>query len=312
MINNSQLTNTILMVRPVDFVFNEQTAQDNEFQRKLASGNATQLALQEFEGAVNQLQNEGVRVLVVEKDPDLPALPDAVFPNNWFGTDSEGTVHVFPMKTPNRRAETGQLDQALGLIEEQGLEVKEVMDWEAILGEGAVLEGTGSLILDRVNQKVYAAISERTQIKATLHFAEKIGYKAILFHTKSTNGSPYYHTNVVMSIGQKMALVCLECIPDSNERAQVKSELASTHTVVEISIDQLEKRFCGNLLQVLDGQGKPITILSSTAFEGLTSIQRSEMESFGRLVPIAIPTIEFVGGGSIRCMMAEIFCPPMK
>lgn len=307
--NTPQLTNTILMVRPVDFVFNEQTAQDNEFQRQLTSGNATQLALQEFESAVERLNNEGVQVLVVEKDTDLPALPDAVFPNNWFGTDSNGIVHIFPMKTPNRKAETGQLDQVLGLLEEKGFDVREVVEWESLLGEGAVLEGTGSLILDRKNKKVYAALSERTQKEATLKFAEQLGFEAILFRTRSTNGSPYYHTNVVMSIGEKVALVCLECIPDSNERDFVKKTLSDTHTVVEISIDQLEKGFCGNLLQVLAGNGKAITVLSATAFEHLSPIQRSELENFGPLVPIAIPTIEYVGGGSIRCMMAEIFCP---
>jgi len=297
------------MVRPVDFAFNEQTAEDNEFQNALNDQNVQVKALAEFEGAIAILQEAGVQVLVVEKNFDSPSMPDAVFPNNWFGTDSEGNVHVFPMKTENRIAETGQLGQVLGLLEKEGLIVNNVLDWQEILGTGTVLEGTGSLILDRVNKLVYAAISERTQKHATLQFARETGYDAILFHTESSKGSPYYHTNVVMSIGERVAVVCLECIPDLMERDWVKSSLEETHSVITISRDQLEKGFCGNLLQVQDGEGKPVTVLSSTAFSMLTKIQKDQLESFGKLIPVPIPTIETVGGGSIRCMMAEIFCP---
>lgn len=304
-----QLTNTILMVRPTDFVFNEQTAVDNEFQHKLAGENATEKALAEFDHAVEALKQSGVEVLVVEKDPNLPAMPDAVFPNNWFGTDSEGTVHIFPMKTENRRAETLQIDQVLGLLDKAGFEVDREMNWEEALGKGVVLEGTGSLILDRVNRVVYAAISERTQKEAVLKFAEAMRMEPVLFHTQSSVGKEYYHTNVVMSIGEKLAVVCFECVPDKAERTMLKEKLSRFHTVMEISREQLEKAFCGNMLQVRGGNGQPVMVMSSTAFEGLTSAQATEMEKFGKLLPIHIPTIEYVGGGSIRCMMAEIFCP---
>lgn len=297
------------MVRPVDFVFNEQTAQDNEFQNELTDQNPTELALKEFDQAVKSFQSVGVEVLIVEKDSELAAMPDAVFPNNWFGTDSEGNVHIFPMKTLNRRAETEQLDQVLGLLEDAGFEVNAELDWTDKLGENAILEGTGSLILDRVNHVVYAAISERTQPEAVKKFAAEMGYEPVLFHTQSSKGFPYYHTNVVMSIGTNLAVVCLDCIPDEKERALVQSKLSTFHTVVEISIEQLEQGFCGNLLQVKESNGNAITVLSSTAYQYLSEAQKAELKTFGNLLPISIPTIEHVGGGSIRCMMAEIFCP---
>lgn len=307
--NLRQISNIILMVRPVDFAFNEQTAVDNEFQNVITDRNVGAEAVAEFEGAVALLRAEGVQVLIVEKDPASSSMPDAVFPNNWFGTDELGNVHVFPMKTENRRAETSQLTQALSLLKNQGLEVNQIQDWTQKLGDGAVMEGTGSLILDRVNKIVYAALSERTQKEPTLQFARETGYDAVLFHTESSKGAPYYHTNVVMSIGEKMALVCLDCIPDPMEREWVRSSLDETHHVVAISREQLEKGFCGNLLQVQDGKGNPVTVLSSTAYSMLTESQKKELATFGKLLPVPIPTIEAVGGGSIRCMMAEIFCP---
>jgi hypothetical protein len=308
---DQQITNAILMVRPADFRFNEQTAGDNEFQHTLKEGNAGQQALTEFENAVNILKARGVEVLVVEKQADYTEMPDAVFPNNWFGTDGEGRLHIFPMKTANRRAETSQLPQVKALISEAGFAINGELEWETMLPENAILEGTGSLILDRKNKIMYAAISERTNKAAAEIFARKMGYEAILFQTRSSKGFPYYHTNVVMSIGEKMAVVCLECIPGVVERETVRASLLQTHTLVTIGIKQLEDGFCGNLLQVKDGHGNPITVLSQTAFGALTPEQKNRMSAFGELVPVPIPTIEFVGGGSIRCMMAEIFNPKM-
>jgi hypothetical protein len=306
---HQQTTETLLMVRPEDFAFNEQTATDNEFQHSLPGQDVRSLALAEFQGAVALLRLEGVEVLVVEKQPGTPSMPDAVFPNNWLGTDAEGTVHVFPMKTPNRQAETGQLPQVLSLLAGAGFSTPVLRDWRLELGAGAVLEGTGSLIFDRVHKVVYAALSERTQKEATLHFAQRVGYEAVLFHTQSSKGFAYYHTNVVLSIGASMALVCLECVPDPVEREALKTALQQHHEVVEISRQQLEEGFCGNLLQVRNASGEVLTILSQTAFNALNEAQKSQMSIFGKLVPIPIPTIETVGGGSIRCMMAEIFCP---
>lgn len=300
------------MVRPVDFQFNEQTARDNEFQHPLKDGSANQKALAEFENAVSILRSKGVEVIVVEKNPNYPEMPDAVFPNNWFGTDAEGTLHLFPMKTPNRRLETQQIHQVKPLLQEAGFVIKAEKYWEVDLGDGAILEGTGSLILDRANKIVYAAISERTQKLAVEIFAREMGYEPVIFQTRSSKGFPYYHTNVVMSVGEKMAVVCLDCIPSIVERETVRGSLLQTHTLVTISLEQLESGFCGNLLQVKNKDGKPLTVLSKTAFDALNQDQKNRMASFGELIPIDIPTIEYVGGGSIRCMMAEIFNPKIQ
>jgi len=309
---NQQISNTILMVRPVDFSYNEETAKDNEFQHNPADELVNQKANEEFENAVTLLRNEGVQVLVLEKEPDYAPMPDAVFPNNWFATDADGNVHIFPMKTENRRAETKQLNQAITLVQDAGFQVNEKIFWEEEFGQGSVLEGTGSLILDRVNKVLFAAISERTQKKPVEKFAEVIGYESILFQTRSSKGFPYYHTNVVVSIGEKMAVVCLDCIPNNIEKTMAQFSLARTHTLITISKEQLENGFCGNLLQVKDKEGKPITVLSQTAFNNLTDQQIEKMQEFGKFLPIDIPTIELVGGGSIRCMMAEIFLPTAR
>ena len=300
------------MVRPVDFSFNQETAKDNEFQHNTRDEDTKQKANGEFENAVEILANHGIKVLIVEKQIEYPPMPDAVFPNNWFATDADGGVHIFPMKTENRKAEVKQLNQVKNLVEGAGLAIKNEIYWESEFEPGAILEGTGSLILDRSNKTVYAAISERTQKRAVEVFAEKAGFEPILFQTRSSKGFPYYHTNVVMSIGEKMTVVCLDCIPNGVEKAKVKLSLERSHTIIAISIEQLEKGFCGNLLQVKNGKGEAVTILSQTAFEAFTDGQKEIMATFGTLVPIPIPTIEHVGGGSIRCMMAEIFLPQAK
>jgi len=305
----SQSTRTILMVRPADFEFNAQTAADNEFQNMLPGRNVRQEAMNEFENAVSLLRAEGVQVLVLEKDSSLPEMPDAVFPNNWFGTDDNGAIHIFPMKTPNRQRETEQITGVLSLLENEGFSYSEILDWRQLLGENQVLEGTGSLILDRVHKRMFAAISDRTQEDACRKFAAETGHQPVLFHTMSSRGFAYYHTNVVMSIGTNVVVACLDCIPDSQEREMVRNEIIKHHSLVEISIQQLEEGFCGNLLQVLGNKGEAITVLSSTAFNSLSSEQKNTLSKHGKLIPIPIPVIEAVGGGSIRCMMAEIFCP---
>ena len=310
MISQQQATNTILMIRPSDFEFNAETAADNEFQNRPEGMSVRETALEEFGNAVELLKSEGLEVLVLEKDSALPAMPDAVFPNNWFATDSDGGIHLFPMKTPNRQAEVLQKDAVLSLLEKAGFYCGSVKDWREILGDGAVLEGTGSLILDRVNKRFFAAVSDRTQEAACLKYAQETGFKPVLFHTRSSGGWAYYHTNVVMSVGPDLIVACLDCIPDSQERESVKAEILQHHHLLEISIEQLEKGFCGNLLQVVSNRGgEVLTVLSGTAFAALSEEQRKVLSASGRLVPVPIPLIEQVGGGSIRCMMAEIFCP---
>jgi hypothetical protein len=213
------------------------------------------------------------------------------------------------MKTPNRQAETEQLPAVLHLLGNADFYCQDIKNWRKELGAGMVLEGTGSIIFDRPHKRFFASVSERTMEDACRQFAAKAGYEAILFHTKSSAGFAYYHTNVVMSIGPELVVACLECIPDAAERRMVKEEILRYHKLIEISISQLEKGFCGNLLQVVGTNNKLLTVLSQTAFDAFSPIQKQELEKFGKLVPIPIPVIEQVGGGSIRCMMAEIFSP---
>lgn len=306
---NPQSASALIMVRPVDFEFNTETAADNEFQNQITGSDVLTEALKEFDAAVEILRAAGIQVMVLEKDSRLPKMPDAVFPNNWFASDSEGNLHIFPMKAENRRAETAQLHGVLHLLETCGFSCRSIIDWRQRMGENRVLEGTGSLIIDRPRKRFFASLSERTQEEACRQFAEEAGYEAILFHTRSSGGSPYYHTNVVMSIGPELVVACLECIPEVEERQRVKEEILRFHRLVEISINQLEKGFCGNLLQVQNRQGELLTVLSQTAFDALSEIQKNEIGRSGKLLPIPIPVVEKVGGGSIRCMMAEIFCP---
>jgi hypothetical protein len=246
---------------------------------------------------------------VLEKNPELPPMPDAVFPNNWFATDSDGRIHLFPMKAANRRAEVLQLGAVLELLQQEGFSHSGITDWRNELGEGAVLEGTGSLILDREHRRFFAAVSDRTQEEACKVYASENGSRPVLFHTRSSGGFAYYHTNVVMSIGPEIIVACLSCIPDPTEREMVKTEILKHHQLLEISVSQLEKGFCGNLLQVLNKENEVLSILSQTAFDAMNEDQKKVLGKSGRLVPVPIPVIEQVGGGSIRCMMAEIFCP---
>lgn len=304
-----QLTDTILMVPPTDFAFNEETAANNEFQNRIeAPTDALRRTVRaEFDQAVALLRGAGVSVLVLEKPAGLPELPDAVFPNNWFATEADGSAYIFKMASRNRQAETLQWPALEALLADQGrtpLQVVRLDDAAA-----PVLEGTGSLILDRVGRVAYAALSERTEAAALQTWAAQAGYNEVVtFQTRSRNGKPFYHTNVMLAIAEGFAAVCLECIPDEADRAHVRAKLANRHTVIELTAQQTEEAFCANILQVRGSQG-PVTVMSQTAYEGFTPAQRTAMEAFGPLLPLPIPTIEKVGGGSARCMMAEVFLP---
>lgn len=305
----SQLTHTLLMVAPVDFAFNEETAANNEFQNRpeapLDALRATVRA--EFTEAVRLLRQAGVSVLVVEKPADLPAMPDAVFPNNWFATEPDGSVFLFRMASANRRVETLQWPTVEHLLAAEGLPPSRLVRLDG--DQDPVLEGTGSLILDRVERVAYAAISERTEAAALGRWAQEAGYREVVsFRTASRTGKPFYHTNVMLSIAEGFAVVCLGCIPDAAEREQVRSKLAARHEVIDLTADQTEESFCANILQVRGSDG-PVTVMSQTAYEGFRPDQIAVMERYGRILPLPIPTIEKVGGGSARCMLAEVFLP---
>lgn len=306
-----QLTNTVLMVRPVDFAFNEQTATDNEFQHNPEQQNVNELALKEFENAVQLLKQAGVNVLVLEKNnrPDATKTPDAVFPNNWISTEPNGTVVIYPMYAPNRRAEALRWPDVETLFLDNALIINGLFYLSGTNNSRPILEGTGSMVIDRINKVVYASRSIRTEEVQVNNFAKMLGYeKVVVFDAISSTGKEFYHTNVVMSIGDKFAVICAEAIPEQ-ERANVLAELAKYRKVIEISLEQTEKNFCGNIIQLATKNGGSVIVMSESAFNGFSAQQKQDMEKYGKLLPLPIPTIEYVGGGSARCMIAEVFLP---
>jgi len=307
----AQTTSTVLMVRPVDFAFNEQTAVDNEFQHK-PENDVNSKALAEFQAAVEVLRDGGVNVLVLEgsKNPQFAKTPDAVFPNNWFSTMPDGTVVTYPMYTPNRRAETQRLGDVELLLTEHGYKINRMVRFGAHVETQFILEGTGSMVIDHLHHVVYAALSVRTNEQQVQKWAQTFNYKLVTFHTASSTAKEFYHTNVVMSVGEGFALICSSSIPNAEERARVLQSLKDTgNEIIDLSFEQTEKSFCANVLQLATSKGGHVIAMSQTAFDGFTAGQKKELSRFGKLVPLPIPTIEFVGGGSARCMLAEVFLP---
>ena len=308
-----QCTDSVLMVRPVDFTYNVQTAIDNEFQHYTSeSAQAINVkSMSEFAHAVNLLRNAGIEVLVVEKEDNDINLPDALFPNNWITTAADGTVCQFPMFAPNRRAEKRQWPQIEQLLTQAGFEVWNTAHIGLRNENQYFLEGTGSMVIDHPNKIIYAGLSERTCERQLMNYARFRHYsKVISFHTQGSTGKPFYHTNIMMSIGEGFALVCLECISDRKERSLVTKSLnASGKEVIPISLYQAENGMCGNALELCNKKGEHYLALSQTAYNALTTEQLSRIEQYAMPLPIAIPTIEHVGGGSIRCMLAEVFLP---
>ena len=307
-----QSTSHLVMIRPATFRKNEETATNNLYQRELAGLSAAEVldrALDEFDGFVAALEAAGVQVDVVEADPEVDA-PDALFPNNWISFHEDGRVGLYPMFAPNRRVE--RREEVVFDLELRGFGVKEVVDFTEFEGHGVFLEGTGSLVLDRVNRRAYAALSERTHLDGLRAFCEAFDYEGIPFtanQTGPTGRTPIYHTNVMMSVGTAFAAVCLDCIDDVDEREMVREALeADGKEIVELSEDQINQ-FAGNMLEIHSTEGAPLIALSSQAFNALTPDQRSVLERHGRLVHAPLETIETCGGGSARCMLAENFLP---
>lgn len=301
----SQIASTILMVRPASFGFNAETARNNVFQKKVNASQkeVQQKAVEEFDKFVATLRKKGIDVIVFE-DSAKPVKPDAVFPNNWFCTLEDGTLAVFPMYAPNRRVE--KRDDLLQMLVDK-YNVRDVEDWSEYEAEGLFLEGTGSMIIDQDYKIIYACISERTNKSVLEKFAHAHGYKAMLFSSKDEGSTDVYHTNVIMHLGETYAVICLESIPNEAERIAVSQLLISTgHEVIPITLKQVHA-FAGNMLQVKNAKGEKFTILSKSAFNSLTKEQKDILQTHSSLLPIDITTIETIGGGSTRCMMAEIF-----
>ena len=296
---------TVLMVRPAAFGFNSETAESNSFQRELKLSNEEILeqALIEFDGAVDLLRNHGIDVYVVE-DSLIPTKPDAIFPNNWISFHENKTLVLYPMEALNRRCER-RLEVVLQI--QQKFNFTNVIDLSHFESQGKFLEGTGSVVFDHQSKVAFAVLSSRTNEDVLKELCQRIGYKSYVFQAFDSNGHPVYHTNVVMCMGDDFVVICLKAIADEESRADLLKEFVQLgKKVLEISLEQMN-RFAGNMLLLKDRHGRNKLVLSETAFQSLAEAQASFLKSRAELVRFQIPTIEFIGGGSARCMLAEVF-----
>lgn len=304
------LANCLVMVRPSDFGFNEETGKDNEFQsRPHSDEDVREQALLEFDGMVNNLRQAGARVLILEKAANTVRTPDAVFPNNWFSTDRNGNLFIYPMMAENRRQER-RVSELEILLRDNGYQVSNLIYVGGEAETQSILEGTGAMVMDHHDQWLYAARSERCHPQQLANFLTLSGYQgATLFDTASSAGNPIYHTNVMMSVGRDFAVLCSDSFVNDAQLEEVRGRLAQSKEVIDISLEQMELAFCGNILQLQSMAGTPLISMSRRAFNGFTESQRRTLAQFGELVVNDIEVIERIGGGSARCMMAEIFLP---
>lgn len=301
----AQSSSKIAMVRPAAFQFNRETAASNSFQHrlKLDSSELLRLVHKEFDQMVDILGEEGVVVTVLHDMPE-PEKPDAIFPNNWVSFHQSGAMVLYPMLAPNRRLERNE-----SFIRELNFsrENPQTIDLSSYESQNQFLEGTGSLILDRVNKWAFAALSPRTDAAVFDVFKEKLAYKGLCFDCADSLGAPIYHTNVMMAIGNSFAVLAEDFIPNPREREELKSCLADLgKALISINQDQVNQ-FCGNIIELQDKNGQGLIVLSETAHKAFTHAQLEQLSSYARLCPIAIPTIEATGGGSVRCMILELF-----
>jgi len=310
---SAQTTSHILMIRPVNFRMNEQTAVNNYYQKvldQLTPERTQEQALKEFDDFVKNLKTEGVDVIVVQ-DTTFPDTPDSIFPNNWVSFHEDGRIALYPMFAPNRRHE--RRDDIIDmLLDDYGFNVSEIVDFTEFEEHEKFLEGTGSIVLDRENKIAYAALSDRTDLKAFEHFLEEFLYQGVVFKAnQNVHGQrlPIYHTNVMMCVADRYAVVCPTCIDDVEERQHVIATLIqSGKEIIEISEEQ-KHRFAGNMLQVNTTTGEKRLVMSQSAYDSLTPEQIAKLKNFNPIIRAKIDTIEAFGGGSARCMMAEVFLP---
>jgi len=306
-----QITNTILMIRPVSFRMNEQTAVNNYFMEDIDMKNQkiNQKAQEEFDDFVSVLKNKGVDVIVVE-DTKEPDTPDSIFPNNWISFHANGTVVVYPMFAKNRRNE--RREDILEILEENGFIIKDVFDYTSAEEEELFLEGTGSILIDRVNKKAYCALSERADEDLFIEFCEDFDYFPVIFTAnQSVDGKrlPIYHTNVMMALAESFAVVCFDSIDDKKEKRNVLDHLKKDGKEIIKITEQQMYHFAGNMLQVLGSDDKKYMVMSSSAYRSLTPEQIIQIEKHCAILHSSLHTIETCGGGSARCMMAEVFLP---
>jgi hypothetical protein len=297
-----QTTSKVLMIRPLHFVYNEQTAVNNSFQVKGDQENLTEKAVQEFDAFVLLLQNQGIDVTVVEDSPD-PHTPDAIFPNNWISFHSSGTYCLYPMFAPNRRKE--RKEEVISIIRKK-FHYQHLIDFTGYESANLFLEGTGSMVLDRENGLAYACLSPRTSEVVLQDFCRKLNYQAIVFHASGESGQAIYHTNVMMCIADRYVVICMDSITDPSERKIVEDTFHLTgKEIIRISNSQMN-HFAGNMLQLENDRNEKILVMSSAAWNILLPEQKEKLTNYNRILHASLREIETNGGGSARCMIAEI------
>ena len=304
-----QTASTVLMVEPIAFGYNAQTALNNYFQVDQKDDNIQTKALDEFKSFSDKLKSKGINVISV-KDTLEPHSPDSIFPNNWVSFDSDGKVVLYPMFAPNRRVE--RRPDILETLKDKGFEITEIDDLSHFEDQEKFLEGTGSMIFDHDHNIAYGSVSLRLDEELFLQFCTKFGFRPVVFHSYQNAGGerlPIYHTNVMMCVADKFVVICLECIDDELEREKVQEVIKSTQKeIIEISEDQMQQ-FAGNMLQVQNEAGEKFLVMSESAYRSLTAQQISAIEKYCEIIYSDLNTIETNGGGSARCMLAEVFLP---
>ena len=307
-----QTTNTILMVRPINFRMNEQTAVNNYYQKvidNLLPETVNTKAQQEFDAYVEKLRRIGVSVVVVNDTKEFDT-PDSIFPNNWISFHENGNVGLYPMFAENRRLE--RREDVLIQLEAEGFVINQIVDYTSAEGEDVFLEGTGSIILDRVNRKAYCALSPRADEELFIEFCEDFEYTPVIFTANQTvqgNRMAIYHTNVMMCLGETFAVICLDSIDDKKERKSVINHLKeSGKDIIDITEAQVNN-FAGNMLQVKGTNNELFLIMSQAAYDSLNISQIESLQKHTKILSSSLDTIEACGGGSARCMMAEVFLP---
>ena len=307
-----QTTNTILMIRPINFRMNEQTAVNNYYQKIIENAlpeTVNEKAQQEFDTFVEKLRAKGINVVVIDDTNEFNT-PDSIFPNNWISFHENGSVAIYPMFAENRRLE--RREDVLLALEEKGFKINNIVDYTEAEDEDVFLEGTGSLLLDRENRKAYCALSPRADESLFIEFCEDFEYSPVVFTANQTVNEKrvaIYHTNVMMCLAETFAVICLDAIDDKKERKNVVKQLReSGKEVIAISENQVNS-FAGNMLQVKGLNDEKYLIMSASAYQSLTEVQLKKIESHGEIISNSLDTIETCGGGSARCMMAEVFLP---
>lgn len=302
-----QTTDTVLMIEPIAFGFNEQTAVNNYFQVQ-QEGNVQEKALYEFHSFVEKLRAKGINVITI-KDTIEPKTPDSIFPNNWVSFHADGKIVLYPMFAENRRLE--RREDIINQIKEK-FDVTEIIDYSKIENEDKYLEGTGSMIFDHDNKIAYGSVSLRLDEELFRKFCAEFGFTPVVFHSYQTAGEerlPIYHTNVMMCVADKFVVICLDCIDDETERQNVIDSIKNSgKELIEISEDQMQN-FAGNMLQVQNKNGEKFLVMSQSAYKSLKPEQVSAIEKYSEIIYSDLETIETNGGGSARCMLAEVFLP---